>query len=309
MGSSSRIQTKRDIALAKEFVFARIERDGWAVFNADDELVVDRLQVVPDELGIRLLPCGLTFEHYDIQKHLDEGGEALTMDGSQVVLKSREGDKVLFDVASIPWAFKGLYTPSVWNLLMSAGALYAHRSGEWDDTVRAAMEAIRLEKYGGRMTLLKSSDGTAILADYAHEKVSLHEVGKLARTLVGENGRTIGVVRLAHDRTDELIKETGTIIGESFDECVIYEKIDGYWRNPKNVRSKRFPQIVGRTSEILAEGARLSNEHVTRILREDEAIQHAASIARPEDVVVVIVNDDIKQSLDFVQEAFRAEFI
>ncbi len=309
LGSSARIQTKQDIATAKQFVFERIAKDGWAVFNADDPLVVDRLKVIPDGLDIHLLPCGFTFEHFDVDAHLAQGGLALTVDGPRIVLRTAEKDTVLADMSLIPWAFKGDYPPSTWNLLMSAGALYAYQNGSWNNELQVALESVRLEKYGGRMTLLRAASGTMILADYAHEKVSLHEVGKLARTFTGPGGRVIGIVRLAHDRTDTLIRETGEVIGQSFDECVIYEKIDGYWRSPKSVRSKQFPQIVGRTSQILAEGAHTTNKHVTRILREDEAVEFAAQMARPEDVVVMIVNDDIKRSLSFVQDSFKAEFI
>ena len=35
----------------------------------------------------------------------------------------------------------------------------------------------------------------------------------------------------------------------------------------------------------------------------------AAELARPEDAVVIIVNDDIEQSIAFIKEKFRAEFV
>jgi hypothetical protein len=47
---------------------------------------------------------------------------------------------------------------------------------------------------------------------------------------------------------------------------------------------------------------------VIRIIREDEAIQHAASIAKEGDVVVHIVNDDIQRSVNWLRDYFKADF-
>jgi Trk K+ transport system NAD-binding subunit len=105
------------------------------------------------------------------------------------------------------------------------------------------------------------------------------------------------------------MKETGGAIANEYDKLIVYEKIDGYWRKPVNVSSMRFPQVVGRTSKILSDAIRQKNQNVELIMREDLAIARAAEIAKPGDVVVVIVNDDIKRSLEFIQKSFKADFV
>lgn len=310
IGSSSRIQSKDDIAVAKSFIFSKIYSGGYAVFNADDEYVVKTLSEIPEERlePIKLIPCGITFGEFDIQKHLADGGVAITLNTEhEVVLRNAEGDTVLADLKVIPWTFNGTFVPSVWNIISAIGALYGYFEGQLPQGFREAVEAVRLDKFGGRLTMLESKSGVKVLADYAHEKVSLALVGELARTQVAEGGKVIGVVRLAHDRSDELMRETGQAIAGSYDQFVVYDKIDGHFRPAKN--AARFPQIVGRTSEIFAGAISEVNPNVERILREDEAIARAAELAQPGDVVVIIVNDDIERSIGFIKEKFGAEFI
>lgn len=311
IGSSDRIQSKEDIAKAKSFIFSRLVHDGgYAVFNADDELVVKTLSLLPkDAINTQLVPCGLTFEAFDIESHLQRGGVALTLnDQKQIVLKTASDETVLADLKAIPWTFDGAFGPSVWNMLSAVGALYGYFKGQLPTEFREAVEAVRLDRYGGRLTLLKNENDVTVLADYAHEKISLGLVADLARTQVGDGGQVIGVVRLAHDRTDDLMVDTGKTIAGKYDQFVVYDKIDDYWRKPK-ARVSRFKEIAGRTSQILTDAIKEVNPRVERIVREDEAIARAAEIAQPGDVVVVIVNDNIERSIEFIRESFKAEFI
>jgi cyanophycin synthetase len=311
LGSSDRIQTRADIAKAKRFIFSRIAHEGaYAVFNADDDLVVGELTAIPKEASdITLIPMGLEFSAYKLQPHLDAGGTAITInDKKQIIIKTKDNETVVADLNAIPWTFNGSFGPSSWNLLAAVGALYGYYQGVLPDNFREVLESVRLDRFGGRLTLLESPNGVKVLADYAHEKISMGLVAKLARTQLGPEGRVIGIVRLAHDRTDDLMIDTGKAIASEYDELVVYDKIDGYLRKATN-KGTRFPQIEGRTSQVFADAIREINPHVTRIVREDEAIAYAATIAKPGDVVVAIVNDDIEQSIGFIQDSFRAEFV
>lgn len=309
IGSSDRIQSKDDIVRAKDFVFQRIKPGGWAVFNADDEYVAKALDKIPD--SVNKLPVGFAFSHFDVGAHLRSGGVAITVDesGSQIVLLKSDEKRILADISTIPWSFGGKFQPSVWNLLSAMGAIYGYFDGKLPDDLRLALEAVRLDKYGGRLTLLQNQQGVKILADYAHEKFSLRQVAELARTMTGKGGRVIGVVRLAYDRTEKLIKETAEYIAKIYDAFVIYDKIDGYWRQPDaTLNGSRFPQKIGYVSQMLTDELRDNNMNVERIIREDKAIQRAAEIVHPGDVVVVIVNDNIERSIKFIQDSFEAEF-
>ena len=106
-----------------------------------------------------------------------------------------------------------------------------------------------------------------------------------------------------------MIDETGQAVGEVFDRLVVYDKIDGYWRLPKKTASNsKFTQEVGRISSLLTAAIKKTNPNVDTILREDEALALAATKAGENDVVIVIVNDDIKRSVDWIREKFEADF-
>jgi cyanophycin synthetase len=302
------IKNKHDLAVAKSFIFSAIGDNGYAVFNADDEMVCEMLSRIPEGKGIHLVPCGLTFDHFDLDKHLKNGGVALTVEDNTVVLKQASGDIVLCDLNALPWTFNGTFMPSVMNMLHACGALYGFYDGKFPEGIRAVLEATHLQPQTGRLVLMQAGNGATILGDYAHEKVSLEALATLARTLIKDDGKLIGVVRLAHERTDELLRETGYVIGDVFDEVVVYDKIDGHFRKPGPPYIDRYPQIIGRTSEVVAAAVKERNPHVTRIVREDEAIQYAAKQLRPQDVLVVIFNDTIECSLGFIKEACQAEY-
>lgn len=314
IGSSERLQNKADIVKAKQFIFSRLDpNDAYAVFNADDEYVCSALGALPSEVRDdkkALLPIGVDFTHFDIDTHLRRGGVAMTIvNKTKIVLRTKSRDTTIADIANIPWAFGGNFMPSVWNLLSAAAAIYGYYQGKLPEDFRRVFEGVRLDPYGGRLTVLRAENGAIILADYAHEKESLALVGSLGRTLLQGDGTLFGVVRMAYDRTDQLKFETGAVVGKSFDQVVVYEKIDGYWRKPIEKKHARFPQVVGATSQVVFDGVRSVNESAVRILREDEALEYAAKAAGAGDVVVVIVNDDIERSIGFIKEKFHAEFI
>lgn len=306
IGSSARLKNKDDIVEAKKFIFQRVSNDGTAVFNADDEFVVKALGEIPE--SAQKIPIGLNFSQFDLDNHLKNGGVAFTMNKQkEVVLLSRDGQKVIVDLKNIPWTFDGNFLPSVWNILSAIAGMYGIFCGKLPNGFREAVEGVRLDKFGGRLTLLENKKGVKILADYAHEKFSLSMVGDLAKKI--SKNKVIGVVRLAYDRTDELIKDTAQMIAGHYDEFVVYDKIDGFWRQPKKLSSKRFTQKIGYISKVFADSLAENGAKVARILREDEAIEYAAKISNPGDVVVVIVNDDIKRSIEFIKEKFEADFI
>jgi len=309
IGSSPRLQSKADIAVAKNFIFRRVRQAGYVVFNADDEFVVGELQSVPAEREVTLIPVGLTFANFDVERHLADGGVAVTLAGTEAVLKSRAGDVILFDLAAIPWSFDATFQPSIYNLLFAAAAAYGHFKGNLPAKFREAMEAVRLDKYGGRLTLLKAENGATILADYAHEKFSLGLVGDLARTLLKDDGKVIGIVRLAYDRSPDLIAETGQAIASHYDELFVYDKIDGHFVKGETKPGRRFQKVPGLVSQQLTDAIETINPRVTRIIREDEVIAAVARQAGPNDCIVFIVNDDIKQSLEYVKNSFKARFI
>lgn len=310
LGSSAGLKTRKDIAELKSVVFSQIKEGGYAVFNACDELVCSKTDKINKKAVI--IPC---FEEgkevfYDLDKHLKNGGVALILRETKIVKKTQSGEQVVYDTSQSPLTFEGHFKPSMLNLLLVFGAIYAICDGHFPKGLKDVVDSVRLDPYGGRLTLLKAKRGTTIIADYAHEAESLKSVGELARSIAKENGgRTIAVVRLPYDRTDKQILKTGRIISKAFDEFIVYDKIDGYWRKVnKQPRNPRFVQRVGRIARLLGIAISRRNKNTKVIIREDKAIEYASKNAQGNDVVVIIVNDNIHRSIDWIREKFDARF-
>ena len=309
LGTNDRLQTREDIADAKDFIFQYLAFDGYAVFNACDNLVCSKLNLIPTEAT--KIPCIFDKENIciNLEEHLAAGGVAFSIDGAKIYKHTSAGAELVYDAINLPWVFRGHFKPSMINLCLAVAGVYGTLYGQLPENLTEILDGLRLDHYGGRLTTLNAKNGAMVIADYAHEKESLVSVGELAKTIANERGgKTVGIVRLAFDRTDELIDETGQAVGEAFDSLVVYDKIDGYWRKPKEMHYGKFQQVVGRISGLLTEAIKKTNPNVTTFLREDEALEYAAKNVGPNDVVIFIVNDDIRRSIDWAREKFDADF-
>ncbi len=304
IGNSERIKSREDIFKAKSFIFERILSDGKAILNYDDELVMKALPLLPVDRGVTPFFFGLNLFGLNIDN------DFVTIKNDVVIYFDNKNKKEIeiVRVNDIVWTFNGQYIPSVYNLLAVVSGVIS-LLGYVPENLGDILRSSRLDPYGGRLTLLKGERGQLIIADYAHEKKSLVDVGKLAHKMKGKNGKVTGVVRLAYDRTNELIEDTGKTIAEHYDQFVVYDKIDGHFRHPKEVQFKRFTQEVGKISKIFSEAIKTKNPNVEQILREDLALEKAAEISKAGDVVVVIVNDDITRSINWIKEKFNADFV
>ena len=301
IGSSNRIQSQTDIVNAKRFIFSRIRRrTGWAIYNSDDSQVCSAVDSIDE--SVKHLTFGLK-DNLDSEYHI-------YIDNNHVVYKSSEERITVIELSDVVWTFNGFFTPSVYNLMAVIAGAIAFYKGELPENLAEVLKETRLSHYGGRLTLMRSDKGTTILADYAHEKESLRSIATLARNLIKDDGKVIGIVRLAYDRTDEHIKKTAEAISNSFDEFIVYDKIDGHYKYPKeDLQSKLFVQETGKTSQTFYDALIDCGAKAERIIREDEAILRANEIAGPKDIVVHIVNDNIKRSVDWLLEYFKADFI
>ena len=310
LGSSEGIKTREDIAELKSFVFSQIRDGGYAVFNACDRLVCSKTELI--KKGVTIIPCYDETKEafYDLKKHLKNGGTAFVLRETKIIKKTQDGEHVVYDASQLPWTFEGQFKPSMLNLLLTFGAIYAIHDGHFPKGLRDVVNGIRLDPYGGRLTLLKAKKGTTIIADYAHETESLRSIGGLAKSIAERNGgKTIAVIRISYDRTDKLIRKTGHDIGKAFDEFIVYDKIDGYWKKAsKHPGNPRFSQRVGRIARLLGAAISKRNKNTKVIIREDKAIEYASGIAQENDVVVIIVNDNIYRSIDWIREMFDAKF-
>lgn len=308
MGISSRLKSRSDLAKAKKFIFSRIDTNGTAIFNADDSYVCSQLNAIPSFRKIRLLPVGIDFKYFDKNKHISTGGKIVTVEENYVVIKSKRFSQKVIAINNIKWTFGGLFLPSVYNLMFVVAGIFSY-SGKINQKIINLIANYKMDKFGGRLTMFENKAGTKILLDFAHEKYSLGEIAKLGNKL--KKNRLIGVVRLAPDRTNRMITDTGKAIANMYDTLIVYDKIDG--KNKKRYVGKKINLVreVGEVSQIFYKGILSAKRSgfAERIIIEEKAIERAAEISQNGDVVVIISGDDHKRTISYVRKHFKANFV
>lgn len=309
LGITKNLKSRVDLARSKSFIFRNIDEGGAAVFNADDKFVCSQLKEIPNNKQIALIPVGITFNAFDVQKHYQSGGIAITIADNWVIIKSKNKIQKIVDVRDISWTFQGQFIPSVYNLMFIIGGLYAWNNYQLSASILQSLKNYRFDQLGGRLTLLKNKKGVKILVDYAHEKYSLIEVAKLGNLL--KSNHLIGVVRLAPDRTNKMIIETGQKIANIYDDLIIYDKIDGVNRGRYVGKNVNITREIGEVSQLLLKGIQVSQKkgRAERVIVEEQAIKRSAEVAEKGDIVVVICGDDHKKTIQYIKKYFQAKFI
>lgn len=296
IGSFASIRTKQDIANMKGFVFSRTKADGTVIYNADDEHVTTQLSKVPSgakRIAVSMQGHSAPEADYNIH-YLD--GDVIITDATSKILQR-------IDATKMPW-FEAGYLPIASLTLFAFAVLFVVCDEETFTKAVGLLKKYEFDPEGGRMVKVRLRNGALAILDYAHEKVSLHEVSQYAKTLVAPNGKVIGVLRLAPSRTEELINDTATHIYNDYDEFVIYDKVDGHLRQPKKIKGYKSKQEeTGKVAELfekalLAAGA----SRVHKVIREDKALEEAVNLSCKGDVIVYIVGDDSARSRQFIQQ-------
>lgn len=294
LGGSQGLETKQDIANKKSLVFEKIAPGGSAIYNIDDPLVVDQLQKVPSH-DVRRMGVTLDDTAGDRRRCVVTDSEALLYDN---------GLACRYSLSDFQW-LAAAHRPSRYAIGFAIAALYEGLDAARFDEAIQELKTYTFDEDGGRMVRIDTG-GPVVLLDFAHEKYSLHELAMYARSLISSAGRVIGVVRLAPSRTKELIEDTAQFIAKDFDTFIVYDKVDGYWRQPALVKgfTDKYEE-VGKVAGILGDALRAQGTDALVVLREDQAIQAAVKKARPDDAIVYIVNDDSRRSRKFLLQALQ----
>jgi cyanophycin synthetase len=309
LGVTKRLKRRIDLLKAKKFIAERIGDGGYFIFNADDKYVVSCLKYLPEKRNITLIPVGLKFRYYDINKHIRNGDKIITIDRGAVVIKSKQKIQKIINLKDIYWTFEGYFLPSVYNLMLIVAGLFALQGEKINGKIIKALKKYKFPEEGGRLTVFKNKKGTKIILDYAHEKYSLAEIAKLARKMAGKKGETFGILRLAPDRTDKMIHDTGMHIANSFDNIVIYDKIDGITKKQYIGKKTNIVRGIGEVSNIFFDGVKKNKKSgkVERIIIEEKAIEKTSKLAEAGDVVIIICGDNHANTVKWIKKYFGAK--
>lgn len=284
------INSIEQMAKVKAVVPETVRADGFAILNADDDLVYK----MKDDLDCRIALFSMDENNPRIRRHCGDGGLATVFENGYIsILKGSWKIRVL-PVKDIPLTYEGKAVHNIANCLPAVLATYLFRDISIED-IRSALQSFvpSSSQTPGRLNFFHFRNFT-FLADFAHNPHGLKLLCDFISKL--DYPHRTGIISGTGDRRDEDIRELGEISARYFDEIII--------RCDKNLRGRTADEIIG----LLRKGIDKVNPHVPVVVipNEDEALEYAYANTRP-GALVTIMCDVVARALDKIRELKERE--
>jgi cyanophycin synthetase len=285
------IDSLEQMARVKSVVAETVYKHGFAILNADDDLVYDMR---------KNLSCNIALFSMDefnprIVEHCKAGGHAAVYENGFVTIMKGTWKIRVQKVSEIPITYGGKALHNVMNTLPSILATYLYRNIKVAD-IKLALETFipSPTQTPGRLNLFQFKH-FKFLADFAHNPAGLQLLCDFVSKMDGTP--KVGIISGTGDRRDEDIRELGVISAKHFDEIII--------RQDRHLRGRTAENIV----DLLVEGINANKTKeipVTIIYNEKEAIMHAYNTAKPGSLITIMC-DVVAEALDLIKSLKEKE--
>jgi cyanophycin synthetase len=271
------IHTLEQLADVKGVVAAVTKREGHAVLNADDPLVLAmQARTEADVVLFSTRPPGANAA---FEAHLERGGIAARIEDDTFVVHRGRLRIPIAAVRDVPLMMGGAARFQAENVLAAICAAYV-RGMRYDD-IRAGLLTFfpSPSLTPGRLNLLRLGR-RRVLVDYAHNAAAVEGLTDFARAL--EARRRVAVITGPGDRRDEDLRTLGRLAAR-MDHVILKE--DG------NRRGRAPGEIAGLLRAGLAEGGLADAGAVEEVFDEGEAVRRAVALLEDGDLALVLATD------------------
>lgn len=285
------IDSLEQMAKVKAVVAETVFKHGYAILNADDDLVY----AMKDGLECNIALFSMDETNSRIMTHCKKGGLAAIYENGYVTIMKGTWKIRVHRVVDIPITFGGRATHNIMNTLPAVLATYLYRNIKVDD-IKGALESFfpSATITPGRLNFFKFKN-FEFLADFAHNQAGVKLLCDFVSKLDGHP--KVGIISGTGDRRDEDIKDIGRITAQYFDEIII--------RQDKHLRGRTADEIIGLLVSGIDE-TKPTNIPVTIVYNEKEAILHAYKNARPGSLITIMC-DVVAESLDIIKHLKEQE--
>ncbi len=285
------INTLEQMAKVKAVVPETVFPHGYAVLNADDNLVY----AMRKNLRCNVALYSMDEHNPRIKKHCGQGGLAVVFENGFIsILKGTWKIRVI-NVKDVPITFEGKAAHNVSNCLPAVMAAYLYRDISIEDIRSALMSFVPSSSHTpGRLNFFHFKN-FSFLADFAHNPHGLQLLCDFVSKL--DYPKKIGLISGTGDRRDEDIRGIGSIAAKYFDEIII--------RCDKDLRGRSADEIVN----LLKVGIAAGNPTIPImvIANEEEALEYI--YANPQDgALYTIMCDEVSKALEKIKELRDREF-
>ncbi|MBF5003933.1 cyanophycin synthetase [Diaphorobacter caeni] len=272
------ITTAEDVAVLKRVIVQNVAPSGYAVLNAADPLVAAMASVCPG----KVIFFAADRHHPVMATHRAQGNRVVYVDGDNIV--AAEGSwRESIPLRDIPITRSGLITFQVENVMASIGAAWA--SGLPWQTIRRGLAGFLNDSDNAPARFnVMDYKGATVIADYGHNPDAIRALAQAVQAMPAK--RRSVVISGAGDRRDQDIVEQTRILGQYFDDVILYQDACQ--------RGREDGEVLGLLKQGL-EGAPRTT-YSTEIHGEFIAIDHALERLQPGDLSLVLV-DQVEEAL------------
>lgn len=278
------INTIDQLARVKSVIPESVKPEGYAILNADDDLVYDMN---------RNLKCNIALFSLDennprIKRFQKNGGLTAVYENGYITITDGEWKNRILKAKDIPLTFDAKAIFMIQNILPSV--LAAHIQGVSMEDIQTALKSFipSADQTPGRLNLFSFSKFSFLL-DYAHNPTGMRALQKF----VDARPETykVGIIAGIGDRRAEDTVEIGKIAAEMFDELII--------RFDRDLRGKSTDQLL----YLLRNGIEQKNpfKKVSIIPSETDAIMQSITDAKPNSLIV-LCSDAVTDSLKLLNQ-------
>lgn len=285
------IDTLEKLARVKSVAPRTVFRNGFAVLNADDDLVYN----MKNDVDCNVAFFSMDPENPRIREHCANGGLACIYDPADHYVSILKGTwKMRVEkVSNIPITFGGKAEFNIANTLAAVLACFCY-DFKIEDIRQALMTFVPSPaQTPGRMNMFNFRHFTVML-DYAHNAHGMRAIGGFVNKW--EASKKVGIIAGVGDRRDEDTIELAEEAARVFDEIII--------RQDKNLRGRSDQEII----DLLTRGIRNIKPEMTVhvIPKESEAIDFAVKNAE-KDSFITVISDVVPDALEQVRQLKEAE--
>ena len=272
------VETPEQLAAVKQVIVQNVSDLGWAVLNADDALVAEMADACPGAV----IFFGSSAHQAIVAQHRAQGGRVVYRDGGDIVAAQGDSERRL-ELARVPFTRGGTIPFQVENAMAAIAAAWA-LGVDW-----AALEpalagfASDTATAPGRFNLMDYR-GATVIADYGHNPDAILALVRAVDAI--EARRRVVVISGAGDRRDEdLIRQT-EILGDAFDDVILYQD--------QAQRGRKDGEVLALLRQGLARAKRTTA--IEEIRGEFLAIDAALAKLESGDLCLILV-DQVPQAL------------
>ena len=279
------IDSMEQMAKVKSVVPETVFKHGYAILNADDDLVY----AMKENLECNIALFSMDENNHRIVVHCKSGGYAAVLENGYITIMKGTWKIRVIKVTEVPLTYGGKALHNIMNCLPAVLSTYFWRNIGIDD-IKLALQTFvpSATQTPGRLNLFQFRH-FKFLVDFAHNPAGLELLCDFISKMDGEP--KVGIIGGTGDRRDEDIRELGRISARNFDEIII--------RCDKNLRGRTAKEIVN----LLVEGIEETKTKaipLTIIYNEKEAIMHAYHSAKPGSLVTIMC-DVVAEALDLIK--------